>query len=870
MVTELGGTLNKVIGFDKPGGCTFLVIFGLPGEKHEDDACRGVHAAMWLSRHLELRHRGEICLSAGVTSGQAFCGVVGHVDRYEYTIIGDSVNTACRLVTQAQLPGRIICDAATRMHARNGHAWYALELDELVLKGKQKMLELYSVGHPPKLSRDVAVILPRESNQGDASNTNPKHSSCSLRIGCNHSVQGDGDDELLLAGRAQILARLRVAVQATKSRRNAHELICLVGGQGLGKSSILRWLERHCRTADVPAMMFTATAVDGETPFNLVRALISTSTGLTTCLDATQRTMTLLTLLGRDVDDSTLGPVSHLFGLEMSEPPGYSPKTREVLINLLLGLMTIAPLVLLIDEAQHTDAASWSILHWLFQQRLPLLSVLGLQSIPPSSGIDVSAADSRAEIITLSPLTLDSVAELAYKLLNVSSVSDRLLQLLVDRALGIPLYIIELLYSLRKEGGLQYEDRTRTSSTSKETYRHCDLLSDRTLSIPLPVSIKGIIVCRIDALPPLEQLTVKCAAIVGTIFSLEQVATILPVGDDTDLQLIMHHLCALKIFVIIPATRCRSPDGVSPTLARNSPGLMGKGVQFGFRQTLVQEVAYSLWPSSQRRNLHTKMALRIERDCGFHCTLLHHWRAAGDVVKIALTCIEAGRGAAEVKDVARAVDYFEESLCHLGKSSARGKLIEFCLVTAAAKIALGEIASSCGRFKEAIDHFRAGLAHFGGRFGLYDVLVPQATCWPFLRHLRSNRWSAQRSCRVGPSDESETEGCDLLARGLYGLVAARHASPVNGAPKSRSQIECLELVFHFPALNTSAPELKARIAAVVAYEPPLLAVMQEARLYMCILTYCALLRVTSRQWPRLGCPGVRPMPQSFVGSLPHT
>jgi hypothetical protein len=39
LVHNLSGTLNKLLAFDK--GCSFVVVFGLPGQKHDDDKLRG-------------------------------------------------------------------------------------------------------------------------------------------------------------------------------------------------------------------------------------------------------------------------------------------------------------------------------------------------------------------------------------------------------------------------------------------------------------------------------------------------------------------------------------------------------------------------------------------------------------------------------------------------------------------------------------------------------------------------------------------------------------------------------------------------------------------------------------------------------------
>ena len=65
-------------------GCTFLCIFGLPHTRHEDSASSSLRAAREI---FDALHKLELegHYSIGVTTGMAFCGVVGHPQRHEYT-----------------------------------------------------------------------------------------------------------------------------------------------------------------------------------------------------------------------------------------------------------------------------------------------------------------------------------------------------------------------------------------------------------------------------------------------------------------------------------------------------------------------------------------------------------------------------------------------------------------------------------------------------------------------------------------------------------------------------------------------------------------------------------------------------------------
>ena len=90
------GSLNRIGVDDK--GPMLLAALGLPPLAHEDDAVRGVQAA--LAMQAALRGLGWRC-AIGITTGRAFCGSVGNAARREYTMMGDMVNLAARLMQAA-------------------------------------------------------------------------------------------------------------------------------------------------------------------------------------------------------------------------------------------------------------------------------------------------------------------------------------------------------------------------------------------------------------------------------------------------------------------------------------------------------------------------------------------------------------------------------------------------------------------------------------------------------------------------------------------------------------------------------------------------------------------------------------------------
>lgn len=95
IVGEMHGCVNKTSLFDKD--LMFLCVFGLRGDKHELESQIGLKCAFKLRSTLtEMKNIKSVTVA--VTTGMTYCGVVGHILRREYTVIGTSVNKAARLM----------------------------------------------------------------------------------------------------------------------------------------------------------------------------------------------------------------------------------------------------------------------------------------------------------------------------------------------------------------------------------------------------------------------------------------------------------------------------------------------------------------------------------------------------------------------------------------------------------------------------------------------------------------------------------------------------------------------------------------------------------------------------------------------------
>eukprot|EP00928_Gymnodinium_smaydae_P024618 TRINITY_DN1986_c0_g3_i1.p1 TRINITY_DN1986_c0_g3~~TRINITY_DN1986_c0_g3_i1.p1 ORF type:complete len:1046 (-),score=243.71 TRINITY_DN1986_c0_g3_i1:47-3184(-) len=140
------GSLNKYLVDDK--GMLFLLVYGLPPMVHTDDPVRAVLACMDIVNVFS--RLGLIC-RCGVTTGRAYCGVVGSAKRMEYTVLGDTVNLAARLMANAEAD-HILVDEATmeRCVGETGQAvrreWVEIEfktLKPILVKGKTNLIRIF-------------------------------------------------------------------------------------------------------------------------------------------------------------------------------------------------------------------------------------------------------------------------------------------------------------------------------------------------------------------------------------------------------------------------------------------------------------------------------------------------------------------------------------------------------------------------------------------------------------------------------------------------------------------------------------------------------------------------------------------------------
>jgi class 3 adenylate cyclase len=137
-----GGHANKFIGDG------VLAVFGAPARLADHAGC-AVEAALEIADCVADHYDGQIGVGVGVNSGRVVAGTVGGGGRVEFTVIGDTVNTAARVEAATRETGDdVLITEYTRELLPDGRFEFE-ERPPVPLKGKRTKVNLWA---PRRLS----------------------------------------------------------------------------------------------------------------------------------------------------------------------------------------------------------------------------------------------------------------------------------------------------------------------------------------------------------------------------------------------------------------------------------------------------------------------------------------------------------------------------------------------------------------------------------------------------------------------------------------------------------------------------------------------------------------------------------------------
>ncbi|XP_078349307.1 adenylate cyclase type 10-like isoform X2 [Oculina patagonica] len=417
---RLRGNLNKVFSFDK--GCTFIVIFGLPGDKHEDDPARALKAGHRIldSLHQIMDITNE---SIGVTTGRAFCGVVGHRDRHEYTVIGRKVNMAARLMVN--YPGVLSCD------------------DDTYKSGKSK------------LKKEDFVILPFVKLKGIAEPGTVRE------YNKHHDREVEEEEyEYPILGRGKEIDDMRELLHAIKcddTRKSGNRRVVVIEGEGgIGKTRVLEALMDTAEDEDFKVDYVEADMAHAHTPYYVVQTLITNLLELDTCRTASEKEHALIEHITDHKLREKMFLLNDLLGTHIPPNPDFAHMDSDqitghfhtLLFDIVHQFAVNRPCLFTVDNAQFIDQESWDFLEDLSADSHAIL-VLSLRpfssSNPPCEAAIRLIGHETTKKIKLGGLPAEYMSDLACQFMDVMYIPKELEEIIRKKSHGIASWCEQLI-----------------------------------------------------------------------------------------------------------------------------------------------------------------------------------------------------------------------------------------------------------------------------------------------------------------------------------------------------------------------------------------------------------------------------------------
>jgi class 3 adenylate cyclase/ABC-type transport system involved in cytochrome c biogenesis ATPase subunit len=579
-VTEVIGSFDGYVA--KYMGDGVLAYFGYP-RAHEDDAERAVRAGLALVEampRLELAAEVGLQVRIGIATGLVVVGdLTGSGEAQERGVVGETPNLAARLQTLAQ-PDTVVIAPSTR-RLTGGHFDYR-ELGAVALKGFDEPVSAWQV----LAERAVESRFEAQHEIGLAP----------------------------LIGREEELELLR------RRWRQAEEgegrVVLLVGEAGIGKSRLTRALleglagEPHRRLR-----YFCSPHHRDSALFPVISQLEHAASFLRDDTDERKLAKLDAVLARAAAAPEAVDLIANLLSLPARHPaPELSPQQRkEKTLAALLGqldrLAREQPVLILFEDLHWIDPTSLELLTAIVNrvQRLPvlLLATARLEFTPPWPSQAHIAA------LSLARLSRREGVALVDRITDGKALPDEVLEQILARTDGVPLFIEELTRTVVESGMLiDWGDRYRMAGPLP--------------SLAIPTTLHDSLTARLDRLAPVKEVA-QIAACIGRDFDYDLLAAASGMPEEG----LRSALEALRHAELI--------------IARGLPG-----ERYSFKHALVRDAAYAGLLRSRRVQLHASIAHAIERSF-MHLvetepeTLAYHLTEAGLLEKAASSWLRAGK-----------------------------------------------------------------------------------------------------------------------------------------------------------------------------------------------------------------------------------
>jgi len=390
------------------------------------------------------------------------------------------------------------------------------------------------------------------------------------------------------------------------------QVALIIGEAGIGKSRLLRRFHEQIRGTPHTWVEAATAPFFQNTPFYSISELLRQLVALRGDQADGQFPQLASRLTSAGVKPAEAIPlIAPLLNLPLSAkypPSSLSPEQQRrlllaTLVEWVLGAARVQPFVIVIED-----------LHWADPSTLELIQLLAEQGATARLLLLYTARpEFRAEWplrvhhthITLNRLSVPNVREMITQLAACNALASETVDAVIERTSGVPLFVEEL---------------TRVVLESVDA---------RLTAHQIPVTLHDSLMARLDRLGPAKEVA-QVGAVIGGAFSYELLHAVYPIAEE-NLQSALRNVADAELIYV---------HGIPPDAT------------YQFKHALIRDTAYEALLKSRRRELHQRIAHKLEErfpDIAMSAPelLAHHCTEAGLIAQAVPYWRRAGRRAIE-------------------------------------------------------------------------------------------------------------------------------------------------------------------------------------------------------------------------------
>jgi class 3 adenylate cyclase/tetratricopeptide (TPR) repeat protein len=617
-------------------GFKLLLTFGAP-VAHEYAAANAARFALEFDSQVRSGAAGRLRHRMGLNGGHVFAGEIGPSFRRQYTVMGDEVNVAARMMAAAQW-GQVLATKSFADHA--GPRFCGKVLDPIRVKGKAEPIEVCL------LEQEVGPV-----DRPAVRRTRMFGRDAELRMMADAwtLAQAGGGSSFLIQGEAG-QGKTRLVDEAIEGLGAKVRVVRTACYEHLQAAPLAPWIE----------------ALD---------SIFSTSRAQSVA-DRQRRIGRWIKERAPEMKDfrCLLNPLAAVsFPTSAVVRSLDVPSRQQRLFQLLACIVHRAgdgdPVVMLFEDIHWADETSLEVLKTVAESAPEERTLLLITARPRDPAYDLG---SQTLTIVLTELSEADACSMLRQVLKAPELPQPVLSAVYEKTRGNPLFLEEVSNALLAPGVL---DRILGASSIA--------LASELATLEIPDRVQGLLMVRIDGLPPRAREVLKVGSVAGRSFSEPLLMGI----DDAATQ---------AVSLTQAFAELASSGLVVTETADAAPALR-------FRHALIQEVAYDSLPFARRRRLHRSLARFLETytEPPDHGLLVHHYKNCGDSVPLQVHAVAAARGSASVYAYREASDYMGTAI-----GAVRGRTKADALLRARLEEVSGDYLEAMARHDEAIRSYR--------------------------------------------------------------------------------------------------------------------------------------------------------------------